>query len=360
MKSKIKSLMYLFLAVAGTFALLEFSLRVVDLAPSFEAGTQSFMAGAELVLDKKYGYRFKPDTGRNINNYGFRDKDFSHDKGQKKRVIFLGDSFIMAGNVAPEMSIPKLLEEKLGEGFEVYNMGVHGYGPDQYLMVFQEVALGFAPDMIIIGIFPSNDFNDIYKNELFVQKGSGAIAYNEDNAIKRYLPRFQTEYVLSHILVKNMPYSKNRVVGFYREKYFRLFKLLFADGYDHALEESPSSEASKMKIALFKGILERIYKQSRDRNIPLFAIVIPYDKKIRALSRPGATLDREAFPLENITNDICREIQLDCINLYEVFNRKVSKEKMQDLYDSDDPHFSEFGNLVTTEIIYSHIMELYR
>jgi hypothetical protein len=101
------------------------------------------------------------------NNVGFRDnKPWTNDKDTDEfRIIVLGDSFTVSAGVAFHSIYTQVLQSVLQIGFPerrlwVMNLGVAGYNMMQYLYVLQEVGLGLKPDYIIVGVFPSNDFEN--------------------------------------------------------------------------------------------------------------------------------------------------------------------------------------------------------
>ena len=112
--------------------------------------------------NKKLVYEMRPNTeayGKYIatNSFGFRDREFSLAKPDGVyRIIAVGDSLAFGWQVRGEETFPKALERILNadaelEGpFEVYNMGVSGYGADQELEVVKSKGLQFRPDCIVI------------------------------------------------------------------------------------------------------------------------------------------------------------------------------------------------------------------
>lgn len=99
---------------------------------------QTRMYEYTILFDKDVLFRIAPNCRPDINEMGYRGADFDREKSDfKKRVLFLGDSFVMGDNVAPEKTIPAALERAL-DGVEVFNMGVLAYGPDQSLVQLLE------------------------------------------------------------------------------------------------------------------------------------------------------------------------------------------------------------------------------
>src|SRR5574341_214630 len=88
----------------------------------------------------------------NTNSRGLRGKtEYSYDKHSKKvRILILGDSFTFGVGVSDNETYSYYLEEML-PNVEVINMGVHGYGHDQMLILFKEEGVKYMPDIVILG-----------------------------------------------------------------------------------------------------------------------------------------------------------------------------------------------------------------
>lgn len=84
--------------------------------------------GREYMLspNKTLIYEPKPGGGE-FNKYGYRGKEFAYERNKKKRIVFIGDSVVEGIGVKPHERFTELLNNKLGNGFEVINLGVSGY-----------------------------------------------------------------------------------------------------------------------------------------------------------------------------------------------------------------------------------------
>jgi hypothetical protein len=93
------------------------------------------------------------------NNMGARDIDRSLKNNiSKKRVIFLGDSFVEGIMVNTPDRCSNILEKKTG--YEHLNFGINGTSPINYYLIYKTLAKKFDHDVVIIGILPANDFED--------------------------------------------------------------------------------------------------------------------------------------------------------------------------------------------------------
>jgi hypothetical protein len=102
-----------------------------------------------------------------INNLGFRDsRDYDLAKQPHTfRILVLGDSVTFGHGAVYETTYPYLLESQLRQwkpeiDWQVWNLGVPGYNSAQELAYLNEVGPSFQPDLVIVGFF----VNDVFDN----------------------------------------------------------------------------------------------------------------------------------------------------------------------------------------------------
>jgi hypothetical protein len=104
------------------------------------------------------------------NDLGFRDDAPSIPAKQpgEFRIIVLGSSFTVSAGVDFPDIYTSRLERRLRRAHpkvQVINLAVGGYHPIQQALVLEEVGLALQPDLVLVGLFPSNDFSlDIYED----------------------------------------------------------------------------------------------------------------------------------------------------------------------------------------------------
>ncbi len=106
--------------------------------------------------------RYEPNPGYSgfqdgvpirINALGFRGPELAPEKGDRRRIIILGDSITFAQSVALEKTYPALLEQKLRSvdpRFEVLNFGVNGYDTIQEIRFLEKTGLPLKPDLVVL------------------------------------------------------------------------------------------------------------------------------------------------------------------------------------------------------------------
>ncbi len=98
-------------------------------------------------------------TDVHINGAGFRDREYATGKGERYRLVALGDSITFGNNLRSEETWPEELERRLqgvAQGADVLNLGVPGYDSCQEVAFLEEVGVRFAPDLVVVG-FCAND-----------------------------------------------------------------------------------------------------------------------------------------------------------------------------------------------------------
>ncbi len=144
-------------------------LAVIELVLTFAgyAPLQARLRGGEgqalshrFSQDKILRYELNPgfsgfflQTPIRINSLGFRGPEISVEKGDRRRIIVLGDSITFAQSVSYESTFPALLEAKLravDPRVEVLNFGVNGYDTVQEVRFLEKTGLALSPDLVIL------------------------------------------------------------------------------------------------------------------------------------------------------------------------------------------------------------------
>lgn len=114
-----------------------------------------------------FGYTSEFNNLVTINKLGFRGAEISADKGDVFRIMLFGDSMIFGWGVEDNETVPVNLQNYLNQlpvrkKVEVINAGfAGGRSPDSYYAYLMNQGLLLQPDLIIVNIFPFNDFSDL-------------------------------------------------------------------------------------------------------------------------------------------------------------------------------------------------------
>lgn len=172
MRQILSLLLLFFFYVALTLLGAEVVVRLAHAAPPAESAGWFWR-----VPDPITGWSHIPDSsGRSFNPLYEYDAQVSFNSrgirgpeslGYAKspgvyRVLLLGDSFVEAVQIDYAETLGEqlrtLLEQSLGQPVEVVNAGVSGFGTDQQLLWLREEGVKYAPDLVLLAVYPHNDF----------------------------------------------------------------------------------------------------------------------------------------------------------------------------------------------------------
>jgi hypothetical protein len=196
------------------------------------------------------------------------------------------------------------------------------------------------PDVVLLQLFPANDFNDLYKDDLFEFSKEGKLVYQPKNLVERSLPVCRLCVVI-----------RKALTGHYFDPAAEkdLAVKLFRDTYDWDLLRDPESAESRKKIALMRAILGNITHFLAARKIEFGIILIPSLDNLQDpgdFHKHGITPERYYFA-EGLTAQICKDEKIRCLNLTSQFLAFHGGK----LFDERDGHLTAEGDQYATGII---------
>lgn len=304
----------------------------------FESKTENFSENSgELKRLYRYdpilGWRLNPDASvtqvnpdfkvnYTINNQGFRDDADYYPKKiiNKKRIEIFGDSFAFGVGVENDKIFSKLIEEKSGDKYEVFNFGASGYDPGQYYLSFKNDGLSYGPDVVIYAIYLGNDIVDLGLDHL--SQGD------------KYKPYFTLEN--DRLILKNVPVPtkkahytedtriKNSFIKFFISQAYNLETAKMARNILRDKVYKPMIKFGWLKdisdydyeLSLLKGILEDTKEITDKRGIKFLIMIIPsnhsaggyaayledgFDEKIKSM------VGELGIPLVDLVSDLSRD-----------------------------------------------------
>jgi hypothetical protein len=108
-----------------------------------------------LVPDAYLGHRIENGTGGH-DEWGFRNFSIP----ESAEIVAVGDSMTYGVAALADQSYPLVLGRD--RGVTVYNMGLGGYGPLQYLHLVRTRVPPLEPQTVIVGFYFGNDLMDAY------------------------------------------------------------------------------------------------------------------------------------------------------------------------------------------------------
>ena len=145
-------------------ALLNLSVLVVSVGFGLllcEFASQLFLNPAdflrlEVVHDDVLGAVPSPSAMAAFDRWGFRNRQVP----ETADIVAVGDSHTYGNTARMVDSWPYVLGRLTGR--QVYNMGLGGYGPNQYFYLSKTKALSLKPKMIIWGLYMGDDFENAF------------------------------------------------------------------------------------------------------------------------------------------------------------------------------------------------------
>ncbi|MGH0029149.1 MAG: SGNH/GDSL hydrolase family protein [Myxococcota bacterium] len=142
-----------------------------------------------LELDATLGFRGIPGHRRRVadgegapfafvlNRDGFRGAPLPKGPAARgtRRVVFLGDSFLVGAGVAETQLLTRRLGDLLSAGWEggaagpveVLNLSAADYGTGQELLLLRREGPRLAPDLVVLSLYPHNDLVNNYEGLAF-------------------------------------------------------------------------------------------------------------------------------------------------------------------------------------------------
>ncbi len=135
-------------AIGVALLLAEFAARMV-LNPS------DFLK-LDVVGDKVLGAVPSPSALAGFDRWGFRNPKVP----ETADIVAVGDSHTYGNTARMVDAWPYVLGQASGR--QVYNMGLGGYGPNQYFYLSKTKALSLKPKMIVWGLYMGDDFENAF------------------------------------------------------------------------------------------------------------------------------------------------------------------------------------------------------
>lgn len=306
-------------------------------------------------VTEQWGGKFKKRLI--TNSLGFRDFTNRNilKKNDKKRILLIGDSFIEGAGYDYAYTIGGLLQNYLGEEFEVLNSAVGSYSPSIYFFKTKHfLSEGYQFDYALIFL----DISDIY-DELFIKHyPNGNIlsekTSEEQNALKEnfyslgYFLRdnlvlFRSLYILSDKteVLKNYLKFKFKASKDYEKNFFKTTKkdamYYRMTNIDRGYWTFDESTFSHIKKGLNKSdqYLERLFSLLNDHNIKSYLIIYPWPTQIQF----GDTRHEpywKAFAKKN---------EINLVNLYQDFKSDDKRKFIFNNFIFGDIHWNKAGNI---------------
>lgn len=320
--------------------------------------------------------RFRCDPGQvrfgfACNSGGFYDTEFyrKDPADETPLIVAIGDSFNV-GTVPHAWHFTSVCEQLTGA--QIYNMGVPGIGPPEYLSLLVDEVLPLDPDVILVGIFVGNDLNidDVLEGlpDAWLRRW-----FQRDQVLLFVIPERMSRVAEERARAQQRGANAGTVQG-ERATAGSMDRAQVAAAFpwleDPALEEATLSEEAFYRIETERALdicaqvpasidllFESLLAMRRAAGeIPMRVMLIPDEFQVedelwaRVSERAGRELDRDRP--QRLLSAWLGERGIPCLDLLPVL-REVAPmtDGRRHLYHDLDTHFNARGNRATAEAL---------
>ena len=331
------------------------------------------------IISKVYHHDLKPNVEvyetwggklkRKIitNSIGFRDSSKKEilKNTEKTRILLIGDSFIEGSGYDYEHTFAGLLQNELGNNYEILNSAVESYSPSIYFKKTDFfLSQGYVFDKVLVFL----DLSDIY-DELFIKFDDNQNIISEIPKEKQTLERkiknkiyslgwflrdntltFRIMYLISDKTeeIKNYLKLKLKASKSLNKSFFStsrddaiFYRMTHIDRGFWTFNEDKYLEVSQ-GLAQSEKYLKKLFELLNQNKIDSYLIIYPWPAQIQYGDKKHSPF-WEKFSKSN---------NINLINLYDIFKSENNREFIFDNFIYGDIHWNKKGTLkVFNEII---------
>ena len=331
------------------------------------------------IISKVYHHDLKPNVEvyetwggklkRKIitNSIGFRDSSKKEilENTEKTRILLIGDSFIEGSGYDYEHTFAGLLENELGNNYEILNSAVESYSPSIYFKKTDFfLSQGYVFDKALVFL----DLSDIY-DEMFIKFDDNQNIISEIPKEKQTLERkiknkiyslgwflrdhtltFRIMYLISDKTeeIKNYLKLKLKASKSLNKSFFStsrddaiFYRMTHIDRGFWTFNEDKYLEVSQ-GLAQSEKYLKKLFELLNQNKIDSYLIIYPWPAQIQYGDKKHSPF-WEKFSKSN---------NINLINLYDIFKSENNRQFIFDNFIYGDIHWNKKGTLkVFNEII---------
>jgi hypothetical protein len=238
------------------------------------------------------------------------------------------------------------MQSRLGNSYEVINMGVGGQGTRGGFSLLKHSGLAYTPEIVMLGMFIGNDIID-NNRELDVENNVTAFGGPEKPAPFFIKMRYMARKSYVYKFLSQRFYAFLTQVGM-RDYYGGKMQ------YDYMFVKNYSPEVKK-GLAYTRDDLHELKKLCDANKITLLAILIPIkdqviDKHWNKFSAYHNLYDRDKP--QRILGNMLRELKIGYLDLLPILSQSKNKDTF---YYEIDPHCTKYGYLFIGERLADYI-----
>lgn len=221
-----------------------------------------------------------------INSHGLReDREYPYEKPPgTKRILCLGDSFTIGYEVSLPECFAKVMEQELvttGRSVEVLNAGISGFSTAEECLYLERELYRYSPDVIVVAFF-KNDYADNLRTGLFELREGQLVERN-----RTYVPAGGLGDFLNRNWFFSLLSERSNAFALLKEQITRRLKSgMEAAQLDQRSPRgaedparsggTPAADDSAYPEKLAAAIFERLWRWTRERDIQLVILSIPF------------------------------------------------------------------------------------
>jgi hypothetical protein len=298
---------------------------------------------------------------------GYLTENIFNKKKDVFRILGLGDSFSVYLK-DKKQNYNNILQQEFNDRgkdeIEIVNAGMEAMGPGYYWHILNKYGDLFKPDLVLIGFFVGNDFEEA---DFFVYIGN--FISEPKDLYKRYSGYDQFRHLRLYRLLKNK-YTR------YRESQLREEETkrhpaqevgTFSQGTFLEVEKKRSWMFDKKNRELLKQqwrecseIILKMKDWCDRRKIKLVIAILPEQFQVDQALR-DAVLNKYqhiapenldlSYP-DNLIVNFCRSHNINCLDMLGQFQEEG---KTRQLYMLRDSHWNEAGNRLAADLIFEYL-----
>lgn len=362
LKGKIKkTFLYLIFGLALPLLVVEVVMTVFD----------PYLFKGFYMYDRELGFRVRP-YAEGSNQYGFNDREYPLRKEPGVyRVGVIGDSFNWAGG--REGNYASLLETKLerrygGHRVDIVNMGYPMTTTPYQLAVLKRFGLQYNPDMVILGFFMGNDFQEADPNYRII-----VINDTYTRVDKRRELTF-----LGYPVVK-----RTRLLTFLQQKLqimretARAKREVQETGQARTFSEESYLKIGKEKLEFFRpethrqgtyreniqtvfGALAEMDDLLKSRGVKFMVAIYPDEFQVNEELR-GKVFEHYGLKTEDYDLELGQKILKEFLDsrgipYVDLLERFREEGKRRSLYITSDTHWNDAGNELAAEVLFENLV----
>ena len=289
-----------------------------------------------------------------INGLGMHDveRTFARAPGVF-RVLIVGDSFTAASHVPLADTFAQVAERALaaqtlpGRRIEAWNAGVDGYGTPQEAAWLEELLPKVKPDLVLLGFFGSNDFDD---TDAILGNGNHYLAH-----------RCSRPYFVADAAGVHRDAAAEARIGAavpWQRRWFghSLLWSTLLDGADRSMAERFDTNAvfrpvwtarltgARLAVA---GLVGQMRDRVRAAGVPFAALYLPASPETRSGGLKPPAFDRTQLSRRALA--MFREVGVETFDLLPVLDAAIARGAAP--YWRTDSHWNQVGNAVVGEAL---------